>query len=270
VIAVSKATENPARASDARVRSANTSKSCKSPRFERQCAAYKCIAGDLQHDNRVKGQHRDSPAIAEGRLVWFSTTRCMLNFRRAAGMQTRKQLLETWCQSVSIMHIGHHIAASYYTKWHLWLGASATILAAVVGASIFATLTRVAADANPIATFGVGLVSMLSAALTGAVAFLKLDERAGRHTMAAANFQGLRREAEEELVKLAENRSSQDYRSFQTRWCEILKEAPPLPQSIHDRVKRDMEAKRAENLRAHLLRSSRDDFRFPQHSDQAG
>jgi len=53
VIAVSKATENPARASDARVRSANTSKSCKSPRFERQGAAYKCIAGDLQYDKGV-------------------------------------------------------------------------------------------------------------------------------------------------------------------------------------------------------------------------
>jgi len=162
-------------------------------------------------------------------------------------MKTRQQLLETWCRSVSIMHIAHHVAAAYYTKWHLWLGASATILAAIVGASIFATLTRFAADAGPIATVGVGLVSMLSAALTGAVAFLELDERARRHTKAAANFQGLRREAEEELVKLAENGSSQDYRSFQTRWCEIIKEAPPLPQSIHDRVKRDMDAKHRED-----------------------
>jgi hypothetical protein len=144
------------------------------------------------------------------------------------------------------MHIAHHVAAAYYTKWHLWLGASATILAAIVGASIFATLTKVAANAGPIAGFGVGLISIVSAALTGAVTFLKLDERAGRHTKAAANFQGLRREAEEELVKLAENGSSQDYRSFQTRWSETLKEAPPLPQSIHDRVKRDMDAKYAE------------------------
>src|SRR5712671_4340814 len=52
-IALSDATEIPARASDARVRSANTSKSCKSPRFERQCAVYKCITGDLQYDISV-------------------------------------------------------------------------------------------------------------------------------------------------------------------------------------------------------------------------
>jgi hypothetical protein len=52
-LAVSCATENPARASDAGARSANTSKSCKSPRFERQCAAYKCVTADLQYDNRV-------------------------------------------------------------------------------------------------------------------------------------------------------------------------------------------------------------------------
>jgi hypothetical protein len=54
-LAVSCATENPAQASDAGARSANTSKSCKSPRFERQCVAYKCVTADLQYDNRVSG-----------------------------------------------------------------------------------------------------------------------------------------------------------------------------------------------------------------------
>src|SRR3984893_739493 len=40
---------HPILASDARARSANTSKSCKSPRFERQLTAYKCITGVLQY-----------------------------------------------------------------------------------------------------------------------------------------------------------------------------------------------------------------------------
>src|SRR5712671_565107 len=39
----------PAWASDAGLRSANMTKSCKSSRFERQCAAYRCIIGVLQY-----------------------------------------------------------------------------------------------------------------------------------------------------------------------------------------------------------------------------
>src|SRR5258708_28149223 len=54
-LAVSCATENPAQASDAGARSSNTSKSCKSPPFERQCGAYKCVTADLQYDNHVSG-----------------------------------------------------------------------------------------------------------------------------------------------------------------------------------------------------------------------
>src|ERR1700686_5367290 len=49
----------PAWASDARVRSAKMTKSCKSPRFERRCAAYKCIADVLQvGDWQVGGRDR--------------------------------------------------------------------------------------------------------------------------------------------------------------------------------------------------------------------
>jgi hypothetical protein len=144
------------------------------------------------------------------------------------------------------MHIAHHVTAARYAHWHLGLGAAATGLAAIVGASIFATLTKLAADVGPIAIVGLGLVSMLSAALTGAAAFLKLDERAARHGRAAADFQGLRREMDEELVRLAESRSSNDYTAFKTRWYQVLKTAPPLPQSIHDRVKREIDAKHKE------------------------
>jgi hypothetical protein len=49
------------------------------------------------------------------------------------------------------MHIAHHVTAARYAHWHLGLGAAATGLAAIVGASIFATLTKLAADVGPIA-----------------------------------------------------------------------------------------------------------------------
>src|SRR3984893_1944801 len=42
---------HPTLASDARARSAKTSKSCNPPRSERRCAAYKCITGVWQYTN---------------------------------------------------------------------------------------------------------------------------------------------------------------------------------------------------------------------------
>src|ERR1700754_1573813 len=121
---------------------------------------------------------------------------------------TRDQLLTTWRESVSIMHIAHHKAAARCSNWHLWLGVIATVLAAGVGASVFAKLTKYAENLGPIFLLAVGSVSLVSAAMTAVVTFLKLDERANRHTRAAANFQGVRREIEEEIVRLAEGKSA--------------------------------------------------------------
>ena len=55
------------------MRSANTSKSCKSPRFERQCAAYKSIAGDLQHDISVMGVQRSDPVARMSEAISGTT-----------------------------------------------------------------------------------------------------------------------------------------------------------------------------------------------------
>jgi hypothetical protein len=115
-------------------------------------------------------------------------------------MNARAELVDTWRRSVTVMHIAHHISASRCAKWHHRLGGTAIILATIVGASIFAKLSDIAADAGPVAVIGLGLASMLSAGLTGAVTFLDLDQRARRHLEAAADFQRLRREMEEELV----------------------------------------------------------------------
>ena len=155
-------------------------------------------------------------------------------------MNTREALVNTWCRSVSVMHIAHHIAASNCAKWHRWLGASAAILAAIVGTSIFASLSS-AEGITPQVIIATGLVSMLSAALTGAVTFLNLDQRARFHLEAAADFQRLRREMEEESVRLGEGKSEESYNEFKDRWHKVLRNSLPLPQSIHDSVKHGFE-----------------------------
>lgn len=55
-------------------------------------------------------------------------------------MDSKKDLLETWHQSVSIMHIAHHQSASRYAKLHRWFGCIVAAMTAIVGTSIFASL----------------------------------------------------------------------------------------------------------------------------------
>ncbi len=156
-------------------------------------------------------------------------------------MNTKSELVKTWCESVSVMHIAHHIAASRYSKWHRSLGVIATMLAAIVGTSIFVTLSRSASHHSSAVFLVTGLLSMASAALTAAVTFLNLDQRSGRHLQAAADFQRLRREMEEEVVRLSEGKPSDSYDSFKNDWHAVLKASPPLPQRIHDCVKKNFE-----------------------------
>jgi len=148
--------------------------------------------------------------------------------------EERADLVNIWSRSVGVMHIAHHIAASRYGKWHRLLGVTATILAASVGTTIFASFAN---DMQAVSKVGVdilGVVSILSAGLTTVVTFLNLDERSKRHLSAAADFQRLRREMDEEIVKLSEGKTQDNYDAFKNRWHEVLREATPLPQHIHD------------------------------------
>ena len=151
-------------------------------------------------------------------------------------MKTRAELLRAWAEAVSKMHIGHHLAAAYFTKWHYGLGAGATAAAAVVGATVFATLTKLATDAGFWQFLAVALLSTLSPALTAAVTFLKLDERSLRHTRAAASFAGLRRAMELAEIELAEGKKSDNLIALQSQWRDVIRESPPLPQFAYDRA----------------------------------
>lgn len=159
---------------------------------------------------------------------------------------TVEELIKTWGRSTGLMHIAHHVAASRYAKWHRWLGCTAAVLAAIVGTSIFASLSQSDATISPTVLVVTGLLSILSAALIGALTFLDLDQRARRHLDAAADFQRLRREMEEEETRLARGRSRENYDSFKDQWHQVLKASPPLPQGIHDRVKAEYADKHGE------------------------
>lgn len=150
-------------------------------------------------------------------------------------VETKVDLLQNWVKEASVMHIAHLKSAARCAKLHRLFGCSVAGMTTLVGTSVFASLQTVTSARIVVAT---GFVSILAATLTGIHTFLSLDKRASEHIQAGAHFQGLRRELEEELVLLREGNSRDNFESIRRNWCEILRSSPPLPQRIHDKVKR--------------------------------
>ena len=156
---------------------------------------------------------------------------------------TRPELLDKWAIAVGKMHIGHHLAASSCTTWHYILGVSAIFLTTALSATSFAAVAKFVEKEMPTLFVGLTFLSMLTPALTAAVTFLKLDERALRHTEAAASFGGLRRHIEEQLV-LAEDEKAKDLGEIRDHWREVIKKSPPLPSRMYYRAERQLREER--------------------------
>ena len=158
-------------------------------------------------------------------------------------MQTIEDMLLTWQKSSSIMHISHHIAAARYSKWHFWFGSLVSGLSALVASSIFIAALE---GSNQKIFLVAAVISLLTAILTGVNSSLNLAGRSQSHHQAATSFQGLRREIEEELVRCRSGLHKDSYEHIRRRWTEALEVAPPLPQDIHNSVKRDIVSKHKE------------------------
>lgn len=158
-------------------------------------------------------------------------------------MKTIEDMLQVWQRSSSIMHISHHVAAARYSKWHRWFGSIVSGLSALVASSIFVA----ALEGNNRQAFIIAaVVSLLTAVLAGVNSSLNLAGRSQSHHQAATNFQGLRREIEEELVKCRNGDQKDSYEHIRKRWTEALEVGPPLPPDIHDHVKREIDSKHKE------------------------
>ena len=141
------------------------------------------------------------------------------------------------------MHISHHSAATRYSKHHRWFGSFVSGLSALVASSIFIAILE---DNNKIFYIIAAIISLITAILTGINSSLKLDGQSQAHHQAATNFQGLRREIEEELVQCRNGKQKTSYEHTRKRWTEALRSSPPLPPDIHDSVKRNIDSKHKE------------------------
>ena len=152
-------------------------------------------------------------------------------------MPDRKLLiLKRWHHSLLTLNRGHFIAAARCERLNLRLGIPVTILSAVAGTTVFASL---AISPTVWAKILVGLLSLAAAVLASLQTFLKYDEKAQVHKEAGQRFGILRREVEAAFACYGDSDaqlSPEFFTSIGQRWDECSKEFPPLPQKIHDKA----------------------------------
>jgi hypothetical protein len=106
-------------------------------------------------------------------------------------------LLEEWGARVTAAQHAHYYMMSRLRILNTWLGVPVVMLTAVVGTSLFATLTRATDKTSPVLRATLGAISVAAAILSALQTFFKFGERAEKHAIAADWFSALRREIEQ-------------------------------------------------------------------------
>jgi hypothetical protein len=148
-----------------------------------------------------------------------------------------------WRFRVHRIQIAHYDSARKFERLHLWLGFPAIVLSTIVGTSVFASLQKTA-NANTGAWLAIliGLLSILSASLTGLQTFLRYSELAERHRIAAARFISLKHRIEL-LATLPPPHSEAVHstlKDIEPSWAKLREESPNIPQKIWGHVEQKL------------------------------
>jgi hypothetical protein len=138
----------------------------------------------------------------------------------------------------------HHRAATVYERNNKWLGVAAVVFSAIVGSSIFASLS--VEGANKGAVVAAGLLSLAAAVLSALQTFLGYAKIAQEHKMAAAGYEAVRRKLDILLIEIAEDRRGgpllPKLSPIVDELNAVTKASPTIPDAIFERAKRSIEA----------------------------
>lgn len=138
----------------------------------------------------------------------------------------RKVALEWYKRVVTVAH-GHYSAALRYSRFHFWLGIPSIVLATIVGTSVFASIQQ---KPDVWVQVLVGMLSMLAALLAALQSFLNYGEKAEKHRIAGARYNGIGRELE---LLLSQDADWKALESIRIRIDALAQESPHIPESVH-------------------------------------
>jgi hypothetical protein len=98
----------------------------------------------------------------------------------------KRDLLEVWYRRAEACHKSHFLASHRYARYNYLIGVPTIALTAIVGTSVFASLSTTTKQVA--ATVAIGAISMTAALLSSLQTFLGFAERADRHRDAGVKY----------------------------------------------------------------------------------
>lgn len=134
----------------------------------------------------------------------------------------------------------HYAMCEKAKRSNIRLGIPTTVATAVVGTTIFATISS--PDQNVWVQVGAGLLSMLATVFSALQTFLRYSEIAAQHKDAATSFEAIRHDLVYfRLYYGARGQSAQEqaferFREIQEEVAALAKRAPSIPDKVYDAV----------------------------------
>jgi len=152
------------------------------------------------------------------------------------GVPDHVEILERWTRGLQLLHVAHNIASERFNYWNRLTGITTAMLSAVVGTTLFASLSDSGLTAVRVVA---GASSLLTAALSAGQLVWNYPELAARHRAAAVRYATLRRQVELRLANRGQVTAT-DVDVTSSEWEEIEQSAPQLPIGVRSRARREI------------------------------
>ena len=149
---------------------------------------------------------------------------------------TESELVLAWIRRAREAQFAHYEHADALSRRERWLGLPVILITAIVGTSVFASVS--AQTVSTEAKLAVGLLSVLAAVLSSLQTFFKFAERSEKHRTAAVRFSAIRRRLE---MLYAQNRTTYDKDYLDTlreSLDALAQESPNVPAKIYLAIQR--------------------------------
>ncbi|GGX34233.1 hypothetical protein GCM10010341_64670 [Streptomyces noursei] len=135
-----------------------------------------------------------------------------------------------------MVHVAHNIASERFDHWNRVSGITTAMLSAVVGTTLFASLSTSGLTGVRVVA---GAASLLAAALSAGQLVWNYPELASRHRDAAVRYAALRRQVELRLAN-RDQTTDADVDVTSSAWEQIEQSAPQLPIGVRRRARREL------------------------------
>jgi hypothetical protein len=142
-----------------------------------------------------------------------------------------RDLIGQWVNGLRIWQMAHMRASAWFGRMHFVLGVPVTVLAAVIGTSLFADTGQL----PPALRYFSALASIAVAVLSALQTFFNYPQRANQHAATAAKFGALRRRLETAVAFPGDSKGlAEKAKAIQTEWAELEESMPVVPQRFYD------------------------------------